>query len=183
MAETRSAHPVTGRTWGFALLACLVAGVLSTLAALGAVGAVLLSGPTVIYGATETTVLEWAPPLAVYQWCIAGVVELALIAAATAAWWGAGTLWVRRRPSVAERLSPHPFVLAGGAAMIATSVLALTVHVHNWRQWRTLVVEHPNWGESVQSWQIPLGAVVVGVIVAAVAFAMVRLSRVGRATG
>jgi hypothetical protein len=105
------------------------------------------------------------------------VIEVALIGMAAAAWWGAWSLWAGRSLPGLARPSPRPFALGAGVAMIAASMLALVTHIRNWREWHTLVSQHPEWGESPQSWQIPVGGVAVAVIVSALVAGMILLLR------
>lgn len=164
------------RPWLAAVVAT-VALFVTALVVVGAILAVALSGPTLIRGAAGVSILEWAPPLAVWQWLIAGVIEFALICTAAAAWWGAWSLWAGRDfPDLSLR-SPRPFVLGGGVAMIAATVLALVTHIQNWREWHTLVAQHPEWGESAQASQIPVGGAVVLLMVSALVAAMILLPR------
>ena len=172
---------VVGRRSWLAAAVALVALFASALVVLGAVVAVALSGPALVRGADGVSILEWAPPLTVWQWLVAGVIEFALIGAAAASWWGAWSLWAGRYPSGPDLPSPRPFALGAGGAMIATTVLALVTHIQNWREWQTLVAQHAEWGESAQAWQLPVGGAValliVAEVVAAYGFVRRRASR------
>jgi hypothetical protein len=168
---------VIGRRPWLSVVAAMAALVSSGLVTLGAIVAVELTGPTLIRGADGASFAEWAPPIAVWQWLIAGAIEVALIGMAAAAWWGAWSLWAGRSLPGLALPSPRPFALGAGVAMIAASVLALVTHIRNWREWRTLVSQHPEWGESPQAWQIPVGGVVVALIVSASVAAMILLLR------
>lgn len=172
------------RPWPSAVMA-MIALFASSLVVFGAIVAVTLSGPTLIRGADGVSILEWAPPLAVWQWLIAGVIEFALIGAAAAAWWGAWSLWAGRDFPELSLPSPRPFVIGGGVVMIAATALALVTHIQNWREWHTLVAQHPEWGESAQAWQSPVGGAVAlliaAEIVAGYGFVRRRTSRRKRA--
>lgn len=146
-------------------LAALALG-LTALVVLGGIVAVAASGATVIAGADGGTILEWAPPLSVWQWLIAGLIEFVLIAGTAAAAWGASTVWHGRLGDGGKNVSVRPLALGACIAMIAATVLALLVHIRNWTEWHSLISQHPEWGESAQSWQIPVGAAVAFLIVA-----------------
>lgn len=168
---------VIGRRPWLSAVTAMVALFASSLVAFGAFVAVELSGPTLIRGADGGSLLEWVPPLAVWQWLIAGVIEFALIGVAAAAWCGAWSLWAGRRLPGLALPSPRPFALGAGVAMTAATGLALVIHIRNWREWHTLVVQHPEWGAGAQAWQIPVGGVLVALMVSALVAAMVLLLR------
>ncbi|NYI41803.1 hypothetical protein [Demequina lutea] len=151
-----------------ALTLGLVAPILTALVILGGVTAATVSGATVIRGANGGSVLEWAAPLSVWQWEIAGVIEFALIAAAAIAWWSALTVWRGQFVPDYRALSARRFAAGAGSTMVAATVLALVVHIRNWSAWHTLIAQHPEWHESAQSWQIPVGGAVALLIVAEV---------------
>lgn len=158
----------------------LVAPILTALVILGGITAAKVSGATVIRGADGVSVLEWAPPLAVWQWAIAGVIEFALIAAASIAWWSALTVWRGKFVPDYTASSARRFAAGAGSAMVAATVIALVVHVRNWREWHTLMTQHPEWHASTESWQIPVGGAVALLIVAGI---MVGLGLLRRRTG
>lgn len=146
----------------------VVAPILTALVILGAITAVKVSGATLIRGADGVSIAEWAAPLSVWQWAIAGVIEFALIAAAATAWWSALTVWRGQFVPDYTASSARRFAVGAGFAMVAATVLALVVHIRNWREWNTLVAQHPVWHASAQSWQIPVGGAVALLIVAEV---------------
>jgi hypothetical protein len=156
----------------------VVAPILTALVILGGITAVKVSGATLVRGTDGISVLEWAPPLAVWQWAIAGAIEFALIAAAAIAWWSALTVWRGKLVPDFRSSSARRFAAGAGSAMIAATVLALVVHIRNWREWRTLITQHPEWHASAESWQIPVGGAVALLIVAgiAVGFRLLRRS-------
>jgi len=149
--------------------------VVTALAVLGGIVAVVASRATVIRD-PDGAVAEWAPPLSLWQWAIGGVIEFVLIGLAAGAWWGAWSLWAGRDFPALKLPSPRPFALGAGVAMIAATALALITHVRNWNEWHTLIAQHPEWHEGAQSWQIPVGAAVALLVVAAVvaAYGFVR---------
>lgn len=167
---------IGSRPW-LSVVAAMAALVSSGLVTLGAIVAVELTGPTLICGADGASFLEWGPPLAVWQWLIAGAIEFALIGTAGAAWWGAWSLWAGRRFPDLTLPSPRPFGLGAGLAMIAATVVALVTHIQNWREWQTLVARHPDWGQGAQAWQVPAGVVMVALVVGALVAAMILLVR------
>ncbi len=146
----------------------LVAPILTALAILGAITAVSVSGATLVRAAAGGPIVEWAPPLSVWQWAIASVIEFALIAAAAIAWWSALTVWRGEFVPDYTASSVRRFAAGAGSAMVAATVLALVVHIRNWREWHTLVAQHPEWNASTESWQIPVGGAVALLIVAEV---------------
>jgi hypothetical protein len=146
----------------------VVAPILSALVVLGGVAAVSVSGATVIRDSAGGPIAEWAPPLAVWQWAIAGAIEFALIAAASIAWWSALTVWRGKYSPDFRSSSARRFAAGAGSAMVAATVLALVVHIRNWREWRTLITQHPEWHASTESWQIPVGGAVSLLIVAGI---------------
>ena len=146
----------------------LVAPILTTLVILGGITAVKVSGATVIRGTDDGSILEWAPPLSVWQWAIAGVIEFALIAAAATAWWSALTVWRGQFVPDYTASSVRRFAVGAGLAMVAATVLALVVHIRNWREWHTLITQNPEWHASTESWQIPVGGAVALLIVAGI---------------
>ncbi len=146
----------------------LVAPALAALVILGGITAVRLSGATLIRDGVGGSIVEWAAPLSVWQWAIGGVVEFALIAAAATAGWAALTVWRGQFVPEIEPASARRFAIGAGAAMIAATVLALVAHIRNWNEWHSLISQHPEWGESAQSWQIPVGGAVALLIVAEV---------------
>ncbi len=164
------------RPWMSAAVA-LVALVVSTLVVFGAIVAVALSGPTLIRDGAAASIVEWAPPLTVWQWLFAAVIEFTLIGAAAAAWWGAWWLWAGRDFPDRKLPSPIPFALGAGVVMIAAAVLALLTHLQNWREWHVLVAQRPEWGESAQARQIPAGVVLAALMVSALIAAMTPLLR------
>lgn len=170
--ESTSAVSATGLPRGVRLAIAatlgLVAPILTALVVLGGVTAVRVSGATLIRGSDGGSILEWAPPLSVWQWAIAGVIEFALIAAAAIAWWSALTVWRGQFVPDYTASSVRRFAAGAGSAMVAATVLALVVHIRNWREWNTLVAQHPVWHASAQSWQIPVGGAVALLIIAEV---------------
>lgn len=155
----------------------LVAPVLTALVILGAVAAVRVSAATVIRDSAGGPIAEWAPPLSVWQWAIGGVIEFALIAAAATAWWAAFSVWRGQFMPDYASTSVRRFAVGAGSAMVAATVLAFVVHIRNWREWHTLIAQHPEWGASAQSWQIPVGGAVALLVVAEVVAAYVFLRR------
>ncbi len=160
----------------------LVVSVLTALVILGGIAAVVVSGPTLIRGALGGTTVEWAAPLSVWQWVIAGVIEWTLIAAAAIVWWAAFAVWRGQlSPDHKAPVGQH-FALGAGVAMIAAAVLALVTHVRNWHEWHSLIAKHPEWGEIAQPWQVQVGGAVALLAVAEVvaAYGFLRRRMPGR---
>ena len=160
----------------------LVAPILTALVILGGITAVKVSGATLIRGALGGTIVEWAAPLSVWQWVIAGVIEFTLIAAAATAWWAALTVRQGQLAPDCKAPAARHFAVGAGVAMIAAALLAVVTHVRNWHEWHSLVVQHPEWGESAQSWQIPVGGAVAFLAIAEVvaAYGFLRRRMPGR---
>lgn len=155
----------------------LVAPILTALVALGGIAAVKVSGATLIREADGVSILEWAPPLLVWQWAMAGIIEFTMIAAAATAWWAALAVWRGQFVPEFTALSARRFTMGAGFAMIAATGLALVMHIRNWREWHTLIAQHPEWGEGPQPGQIPVGTGVALVIILVIAALMGLLGR------
>lgn len=155
----------------------IVAPILTALVVLGGIAAVAASGATLIGGANGESILEWAPPLAVWQWVVGGVIEFTMIAAAATAWWAAMTVWRGRLVPEHGALTARFYALGAGCAMLVATTVALWVHIRNWRDWHSVIAQHPEWGESPQQAQIPVGIGVALVIMVAIAVASVLVTR------
>jgi len=140
----------------------------TTVVVLGGIVAVTMSGATIIVGGDGVSIDEWAAPLSVWQWAIGGVIEFALIAVAATVWWATSTMWRGRSIPDGKVPSVRPFALGAAVAMIAATVLAFVTHIRNWNEWHTLIAQHPEWHESAQSWQTPVGGAVAVLIVAGI---------------
>jgi hypothetical protein len=160
-----------------------VASVASFVVVLGIVGATVLTGYQCVTPEDEAlaggSACDFVPPWEVGDWLVGAAIELATLAVALAAVWGALNLLSKERPRE-RRWSPvtRVFVWAFIVFSAGFAVFAGYLHASNWAEWHQMLAATPSIPYEPQPIQIPGGvAVFLAVPSAFTGFALVLRAR------